>query len=174
MRKTVWLGAVQIIVLITIPIRVHGQTPQVRQQFEALLRRSDEVIARKDAKGVMATFTDDFRGEDIEGNIYNKEIARKSLEASFSFAQSLRSRTQLQEVKLVRGEAVALTKEHTELRIPGRTTGWIHTLVFDGTWRSIWIKTESGWKVRHQKQLSQTITQDGKSRVVAPKATKGS
>jgi hypothetical protein len=172
MRKAAWFAVLPLTLVISLANTARSAPSPLRQEFEALLQRGDELLARKDVNGVMDTFAAEFKGVGIEGTVYNKEVARRSLEQSLSFAQSLRARTRLLEVKLVRGEAVDITREHTELRIVGRGTGRIHSLIFDGTWRNVWIKTPGGWKVRQQKQLTQTITRDGKSSVVEPKAVK--
>ncbi|MCC2668145.1 MAG: hypothetical protein K0Q72_616 [Armatimonadetes bacterium] len=142
----------------------------LREEFTAILRRYDECFNRKDLAGAAQFLASDFMGEDIQGNRFNRKEAEATGRRTLATAQTVHTSTRLIEVRLVNGEAVVVAGEHTELKIRGTKTGILHTALFDGTWRSVWVKRGGRWLQRSQKQLSLTITRDGVPEVIRPKS----
>jgi len=116
----------------------------------------------------MAGFTQDFHGESINGDRYDRNQAKQNLIKSLSYAQSATAHTLVKNITLVKGQAIVITQEHTALTILGRRTHRMHTLVFDGLWRSVWVETRLGWQMASDKQLTSTVTTDGVRKIVQP------
>ena len=139
-----------------------------QREIEALSRRSEADAMRKEVKACLSYFAEDYQGQDMDGRVWNKAQAGVNLTKAFQLAKTMRSHSTLKDVHLVDGNAIVLSQEHTILEIVGKKTGKLHTLVFDGQWRSTWIKKQGVWQVWREKHLSRTITRDG---VVVPSKT---
>jgi len=140
----------------------------IREQIQAAVRQSQQSMARKDIPRYMSGYAKDFQGRDILGDVYGKQQAEENFKKSLSVSQSIKSNSTILTVQATPKGAVVLSHEHTVLHIVGRQTHKVHTLIFDGLWRSVWVKTGPIWLVWRETQLSQTITTDGKARVVKP------
>jgi len=140
----------------------------IREQIQAAVRQGEQSMARKDIKGYMSGFADDFQGRDISGDVYGKQQAQQSLAKSLSLSQSIQGKPTILTIQTTPEGAVVLSREHTVLQIVGRRTHKVHILIFDGLWRSVWVKRGPAWLLWRETQLSQTITTDGKARVVKP------
>ena len=147
-----------------------GGVGSVREQIQAAVHRGEQRMVHRDVKGYMAGYADDFQGRDISGGVYDKRQARQNLEKSLSYSQSMESEPTILTVQATPKGVVVLSREHTVLHIIGRRTHKTHALIFDGLWRSVWVKSGPTWLVWRETQLSQTITTDGKARVVKPGA----
>lgn len=142
--------------------------PDPRREIQEALRRSDDSLHRKDIRGYMVGFTPDFHGESINGDRYDRNQAKQNLIKSLSSAQSMKASTKVKSITLTGQRAVVVSREHTALMILGRRTHRLHTLVFDGLWRGIWVDTKAGWEEQSEKQLTSTVTTDGIPRVIHP------
>lgn len=142
--------------------------PDPRREIQEALRRSDDSLHRKDIWGYMVGFTPDFHGESINGDRYDRNQAKQNLIKSLAYAQSATAHTSVKNVTIVKGQAVVVTQEHTALTILGRRTHRVHTLVFDGLWRSVWVETRFGWQIASDKQLTSAVITDGVRKVVQP------
>jgi len=140
----------------------------IREQIQAAVRQGEQSMARKDIKGYMSGYANDFLGRDIAGDVYSKQQAQQSLAKSLSISQSIQGKPTILTIQATPKGAVVLSREHTVLHIVGRRTHKMHVLIFDGLWRSVWVKSGPTWLLWRETQLSQTITADGKARVVKP------
>ena len=148
---------------LTLPI-----LPDARREIQEAVRRSDASLHRKDVQGYMAGFNQDFHGESINAERFDKEDAKQNLLKSLSYAQSVTAHTSIKNISFVKGQAIIMSQEHTALTILGRRTHRLHTLVFDGLWRSVWVETKQGWQEQSEKQLTSMVTTDGIAKVVSP------
>jgi len=142
--------------------------PDARREIQEALRRSDDSLHRKDIQGCMAGFTQDFHGESINGDHFDRKQSKQSLTKSLFYAQSVTAHTQVKNIAFVNRKAIVVSQEHTVLTILGRRTHHLHTLVFDGLWSSVWIDTKLGWCEQSEKQLTSTATTDGIPKVGSP------
>lgn len=140
----------------------------IREQIQVAVRQGEQSMARKDIEGYMSGYAQDFQGRDISGAVYNKQQAQQSLAKSLSISQSVQGKPTILTIRATPKSAVVLSHEHTVLHIVGRRTHKTHILVFDGLWRSVWVKRGSAWLIWRETQLSQTITTDGRVRVIKP------
>ncbi len=134
----------------------------IQEQIEAVLRRASVSFAHKDVKGFMAHYAADFQGSDVSGDHYNREQAKQSLMKSLSVIHSISGQEPIESVTPIPGGAVVLFREHTVLHILGQRTHKMHVLVFDADWRKIWARTNKGWQLRRETQLTWKVTKDGK------------
>ena len=150
----------------------HSQTANVRSQIEATLRIQNQHLAHKDVNGYLATVTDDFKGTDIHGKTYDKKQLRQSVIQVLSLVQSIRRDATVTRVTPSAGGVTVLSADRTTLKFTTPATHTKHVIIFDSAWRSLWVKTSQGWRRRRDTQLSETITTDGKSKVVPPSTIK--
>lgn len=169
------LGIVLLItscILFVLPVVALPMLPDAKSEIQSALRRSDDSMHRKDIVGCMRSFTPDFQGEDIKGSHYDRMQAKQNLLKSFSSAHSIKAKTTLKSLSFVHDDAIVLGQEHTKLTIFGKRTHRPHTLVFEGLWQSIIVKTKKGWQIKREKQLTSTMTIDGVVKVVEPDKSK--
>ena len=146
--------------------------PTLREEFVAIMRKSDDCWNRKDLDGILRRYAPDFTGEGVDGTRFTKNEAAENGRRTLSSAETVTARTRLIDVKRAGKEVVTLTREHTELRLRGKKTGQPHTLLFEATWRGTWVQRQGVWLQRRLKQLSLTITRDGVAEVVRPESNR--
>jgi hypothetical protein len=168
MLKSLMAGLALGCAALPVPTWALATLPDARREIQEALRRSDDSLHRKDIKGCMVGFTQDFHGESINGDRTDRNQTKQSLMKSLSYAHSVTAHTMVQNITFVKGQAIVVSQEHTRLTVLGRRTHRLHTLIFDGLWRSAWINTKAGWQVKSQKQLTLTVTTDGFPKVISP------
>lgn len=134
----------------------------IQEQIEAVLRQSAASFVRKDVKGFMAHYAADFQGSDVSGDHYNRQQVKQNFIKSMAIIHSNSGQEPFGSVTLIPGGAVILSHEHTVLHILGQRTHKMHVLVFDADWQKTWARTNKGWQLRRETQLTWKVTKDGK------------
>lgn len=163
--NTVFLrvGFILLVLCVGADMQCQAQSPKevatARREIEAASRRSDTAAHQKDIKLLMRFYADDFQGQDIGGKVYNKKQAEQNITKIFAVAKTVKSHSDIKDLKLNNGKATTVTHEYTTLDVVSKD-GKMHTVVFDGQESSVLVKRNGVWQIWREKHLTQTVTRD--------------
>jgi hypothetical protein len=134
-------------------VRSSDAKTDIIRQYAAI----DKATATGNVQGVLDHVTDDFTLMPHGG----KRITRRQTELALN--QTLR---QIPRKSVVKTTVTSFTLKRNRAIVENTgtvtTNGPEHRLVVKSVCRDTWIPTKSGWRMKEQAELSQTVTMDGK------------
>jgi hypothetical protein len=135
---------------------------EARRQIQAAYNRENAAAARKDASGVLANLTSDYKSISANGQTVTAEVLRQRLPIIFASAVSVKGTSTIIKLALKGKQADVQVKEHGILVLMNRQTKKRSKLEIHDVSQTLWVKTPSGWKKKQSRTLSSKQLLDGK------------
>ena len=135
---------------------------EARKQIQAAYNREIAAAARKDASGVLANVTADYKSISANGQTVTADTLRQRLPIIFASAVSVKGTSTITKFALKGNQADVQVKEHGIIVLMNRQTKKRSKLEIHDLSRTLWVKTPSGWKKKLSRTISSKQSLDGK------------
>jgi ketosteroid isomerase-like protein len=123
----------------------------------------DQAMNAKDAAKFTSFYSDKFSAKAPNGQTATKAMLQQGLGAAFNMAQSIDSKTTVEDVSVSGETATAKIKQHVTIKINNPLTGKPADVVTDATKSDTWAKEGGAWKLTATQTSSSNTTVDGKT-----------
>lgn len=138
-----------------------GSEAAVRQELQAAYARAGQAWKQKNAADVMAMVTPDFIQKMPGGQTIGRQEAEMALNEWFATPDTVtRYSIQIRDLTVAGDEALALVDESVSMTYPD-PQGQQHERVQANTAQMTWVRTATGWQIRHSEYLTAKMTVDG-------------
>jgi ketosteroid isomerase-like protein len=163
MTNSKWRGAaIAAICLIVSALHVSADTvSEATKAIQAQYDRQDAAASRKDAQGVLDTFTKDRVYRDKDGNKITVEEQRQHMTEDLYVMKSCSVASRIVSIS-IKGVAAAVRVKHhivASAEIPGRNAD--DNLIGDMVYDDVWINTGGVWLQKHSVEKSSNTRSPG-------------
>lgn len=137
-------------------------TSDAKKQIQAAYNRENAAAARKDAAGVLANLTSDYKSVSAGGQSVTAKTLRERLPVIFANAISIKGKSTITKLTLKGNQADVQVKEHGVLTLMNRQTRKPSKLEIHDVSQTLWLKTKSGWKKKQSRTISSKQSLDGR------------
>lgn len=140
-----------------------------RRQIEAGYARISQAFHQKDATGMMAPATADFRAIDLAGKTLPRADAQERLRQNFDTIRAVKGNRYIVDKITPRGkELVVNVSEKFAVVFRDSRGDWgplgvVHTLSGTTTYRDVWGESSGGqWQMKQSRMVSSKVLVDGR------------
>jgi hypothetical protein len=140
---------------------VQAQAP-TKQAMQAIYNKQSAALMKRDLDGMLAFSSPDFVAITATGQKVGLAQQKQQLQMLLPVAKEISAKSVVQSVKPAGSGVVVRQKAHFSLSMVNPQTKKLTTMVVDGVADDSWAKTGGKWLRTSSKEVSQSMTVDGK------------
>ena len=136
-------------------------TGDARKAIETALHKTEIAATKKDANGMMATYSNDYTFVTKKGQTLTIQMMRGNVAQLVKGAKSLKLKVSIQKFTLSNNYVTSILREDAIAILPNQKTKHDSTLKLSAVSEDIWTKTNGLWHRKRGTQISSSALLDG-------------